>query len=88
MNSMKKLGIMCKIGPIWHHLVAYLGFRIPKTCNIEEGFIGACNTADSYNPTKLLPQNCVLLLAVHGIIHNTGITCKQKTVLANMLSGQ
>lgn len=80
MNSMKKLG-MCKSGPICQHPVAYLGFHIPK------GFIETCTTANSYNPTKWLPQNCVLSLAVHGITCNTGTNC-QKIVSTKMLAGQ
>ena len=70
MNSMKKLG-MYNSGPICQHPRAYLGFHIPK------GFIGNRTTANSHNPTKWLPQNCVLSLAVHRITHNTGIKCKK-----------
>lgn len=70
MKSMKKLG-MYNSGPICQHPRAYLGFHIPK------GFIGNRTTANSHNPTKWLPQNCVLSLAVHRITHNTGIKCKK-----------
>ena len=80
MNSMKKLG-MCKSGPICEHPVAYLGFHIPK------GFIATCTTANSHNPTKWLPPNCVLFLAVYGITRNTGRKCK-KIVPTNMLASQ
>lgn len=76
---MKKLG-MYNSGPICQYPRAYLGFHIPK------GFIGTCTTANSHNPTKWLPQNCVLSLAAHGITHNTGIKCK-KIVPKNMLAG-
>ena len=78
-KSIKKLG-MYNSGPICQYPRAYLGFHIPK------GFIGTCTTANSHNPTKWLPQNCVLSLAVHGITHNTGIKCK-KIVPKNMLAG-
>ena len=79
MKSMKKLG-MYNSGPICQYPRAYLGFHIPK------GFIGSRTTAISYNPTKWLPQNCVLSLAVHGITCNTGGKCK-KIVPTNMLAG-
>lgn len=84
MNSMKKLG-MYNSGPICQHPRAYLGFHIPK------GFIGNRTTANSHNPTKWLPQNCVLSLAVHRITHNTGIKCKKivpKTMLAGPKGGK
>ena len=79
MKSMKKLG-MYNSGPICQYPRAYLGFHIPK------GFIGTCTTAKFKTQQNDYPQNCVLLLAVHGITHNTGIKCK-KIVPKNMLAG-